>query len=92
DDEYTDGALYEISEDHERALDGFEHFPHLYDKVFFPIDEGEALMYQMVVTDYREPRAGYVDTIRQGFFDWGLDESTLERAVARQKIEYGKDA
>lgn len=76
----VEGAIYEITEEHEATLSGFEGVPNVYDRRWFETDEGRVLFYQMVSPAYREPREGYVETIETGYRDWGLPTDTLERA------------
>jgi hypothetical protein len=74
------GAIYEITDEHEEVLCGFEGVPNVYDRRWFETADGPVLYYQMVAPAYREPRLGYVETIEAGYRDWGLPTDTLERA------------
>jgi hypothetical protein len=77
---YIEGALYEITDEHEATLSGHEGVPHVYDRRWFEAEDGPVLYYQMVSPDYRAPREGYVETIAAGYEDWGIPTDTLERA------------
>lgn len=80
----VEGALYWISEEDQRVLDGFEGVPNLYVRRTFHVEEGTAIYYQMEPPRYKTPRQGYVDTIREGFVDWDIPQDTLDRAIAEQ--------
>lgn len=88
------GAIYKITRRCEAALDRYEGFPTLYYKDYFAAEVrlGKAskvhdiMYYTMGSESCRKPSQGYVDTIREGFDDWRLDQSYLDAAVdeARQ--------
>ena len=80
----VEGALYWVSQDDEAQLDSYEGVPNLYSKRTFAVEEGEALFYQMDPPIYKEPREGYIDTIRNGFADWDIPLATLESAIREQ--------
>ncbi len=82
--EVVNGALYWVSEDDQRALDGYESVPNLYVRRTFEVEEGTAIFYQMDPPQYKAPRQGYVETIRQGFVDWNIPHGSLDRAVKEQ--------
>jgi hypothetical protein len=86
----VEGALYEITDKCECALDRYEGFPHLYVKTTFEIEETrkgrptrrrKVMVYTMETNQIRPPSEGYVETIRQGFDDWGIPHATLDAAV-----------
>lgn len=81
------GALWKIDSDHEKALDRYEGFPHLYVKkiVHVEIAEGqyvEAMVYVMKadVRDEARPGSAYYFTILEGFRHWELPLTALEAA------------
>ena len=90
--ETVEGALYEVSEQDEAKLDGYENFPVLYERETFETPDGPAYFYKMVEPHFKEPREGYVETIEAGYQDWEIPAETLERAKARQAEEYGSIA
>ena len=84
--ESVEGALYWVSEDDEKSLDGFEGVPSLYVRRSFSVEEGTATFYQMDPPRYKAPRDRYLETIRNGFVDWGIPFDTLERAILTASI------
>ncbi len=90
--EHIEGAIYEISEEHERVLNRFEGVPTVYDRRWFEAEEGPVLYYQMVEPHFIPPRESYVETIEAGYRDWNLPVDGLERAKERQRLEYGTTA
>lgn len=82
------GALWRISPRDEANLDVFEGFPDLYRKKNFRINGRKFMAYVMNETTEWPPNPGYVNTIRQGYLDWKLDTSTLDRAV--NSVGYGR--
>jgi gamma-glutamylcyclotransferase (GGCT)/AIG2-like uncharacterized protein YtfP len=85
----VEGALYEITDKCECALDRYEGFPRLYIKTTFEIEvtnktgvhRRKVMVYTMETDQIRPPSEGYVETIRQGFDDWGIPHATLDAAV-----------
>jgi len=71
------------------ALDRYEGYPFFYDRhvVKVETDQGyllEGLVYMMTEAGFMsEPSRTYLDTIRQGYVDFGLDPEPLEKAVER---------
>jgi gamma-glutamylcyclotransferase (GGCT)/AIG2-like uncharacterized protein YtfP len=84
---YVVGALYEITDACEAALDRYEGFPHLYgkEKIEVELPNGEtveAMVYTMNFGTPAPPNSVYYLTISNGFRDWELPESTLKNALA----------
>lgn len=82
------GALYEITDECEEALDRYEGFPVLYrkERILATLPDGEqveAMVYVMNRTGILPPAYGYYWTISEGFRDWGIGEGTLKNALAR---------
>lgn len=88
------GALYSICPADELALDRYEGFRRqspdagMYRKVFRPIQDKRGLKHTMMFYVMNRvglwpPSEGYLETIRQGYADWGLPPATLEAAVER---------
>lgn len=87
----VEGAVYEISDRDELALDKYEGYPNLYTKAEFTVTaDGHArkvMTYTMLSNRIAEPSASYEQVIRDGFDDWGIPHASLDAAVAeaRQK-------
>lgn len=88
------GALYSICSADELALDRYEGFRRqspdagMYRKVFLPIQDKRGrkrtmMFYVMNRAGLWPPSEGYLETIRQGYADWGLPIGTLTAAVER---------
>jgi hypothetical protein len=75
----TRAALYALTSDDERSLDGFEGVPGFYRKVeaVFSFKGQAAFTYICNVTSVYPPSRAYLDTIRQGYLDWGFATSLL---------------
>ena len=75
------GALWSITPECEQHLDWFEGYPFHYRKEYFDLG-GESVMYY-VINDAEPgvPTQSYVDMIRQGYRDFGLDQDYLDQAV-----------
>ena len=73
-------GLWGITQDCEKALDIYEGFPTLYQKLYFKIDGKDVLTYQMNRTNFAPPYQGYYDTILQGYKDFNLNTKFLEMA------------
>ena len=76
------GGIWEISESDEKELDIYEGYPTLYTKDFFNLN-GEKIMFYIMKRKYsfKPPLRSYVDTIRQGYIDCGLDLEYLKRRL-----------
>ena len=79
-------CLYGSSGRHERALDLYEGYPHLYRKenLSVTLDGGERDIMAYVMTGEREygvPARSYYETIARGYADAGFDISVLNEAV-----------
>ena len=78
-------AIWLITADCEKALDRYEGYTTLYVKKYISIDvageEIEFMFYQMRDRDYlMSPSASYYQTIRKGYADFKMKESTLAKA------------
>ena len=86
------GAVYEISEADERALDRYEGYPTMYRKEFIVAKlRGEAItiMYYTMNNDrISPPPSGYYDTIDTGFENWKLDKKHLVAALDHSHEEF----
>ena len=86
---HTHGALWRISHPDLERLDRYEGYPSFYrrEKVPLPSAGGELLAVTYVMRDQDQrlglPSAGYLETIRQGYKQWGLPLIALDFAVAQ---------
>ncbi len=72
------GALFEISKNDEKKLDLYEDFPILYKKYYFLYQNKKVMTYTMVKkTHFTYPKERYLNTIKQGYKDCGLDINFL---------------
>jgi hypothetical protein len=90
------GGLWEITRECEKALDRYEGVSTgLYQKVYLKArirDTGQVkniLVYQMCCDGIMPPDESYLNTIAQGYRDFGLDLAYLDRAL--QRSWSGKD-
>jgi hypothetical protein len=88
-------GLWGINQADERALDGYEgvdsgmYFKNEAIRLKFCGRKRSALIYLMKSEGVYPPSQGYVDVIRKGYQDFGLDESYLDKAV--EEAFRGKD-
>ncbi len=78
------GGLWEISEDNEVALDGYEGYPTYYGKYY----QNDVMFYRMKeVSDNSEPPSKwYLKTIIQGYKDFGLTQDDFEESLGVQHL------
>lgn len=90
------GGLWKITKACEIALDRYEGVRSgMYRKEYIAIavaengkrEEADALIYLMNSDEYYPPTEGYVDCIRMGYRDFGLDLKALTAAVKRNRAE-----
>tara|TARA_Y100000741_G_scaffold358167_1_gene336946 strand:- start:489 stop:896 length:408 start_codon:yes stop_codon:yes gene_type:complete len=75
---FIPGALYEISKSDELKLDIYEDFPILYNKMYFKIKNKKIMTYTMNLKSlFRFPSERYLNTIKKGYKDCGLDKNYL---------------
>ena len=79
-------VIWAISEQDEQALDFYEGYPHLYTKIWLDIEiQGlpQKVMAYVMTPGHklRRPSAYYLNVIREGYEDFGLDYAPLVRAV-----------
>lgn len=75
--EYLWGGVWEISEEDEEILDIFEGVPNFYKKTYI-----DGMLTYQLTKEYQVPGVPsehYLDTIREGFTDFGLSPKTLEQ-------------
>jgi len=76
------GGLFEISKSDEKKLDLYEDFPILYTKMYFDYYNKKVMTYIMIQkTEFRYPTERYLNVIKQGYKDCGLDKSYLTKAL-----------
>ena len=77
-------ALWEITDECERALDRYEGYPRLYRKEYIPINiNGKEKMGMVYVMNYGRiapPNKYYLDIIKQGYKDFNIKTDILEKA------------
>lgn len=88
-------GVFEISDWDEKYLDCYEGYPHMYykDSVNIEIhgEKTEAMIYLMHPKyEMGMPSRSYYQTIRQGYYDCGLDTSYLDFAVKNMQTEIEK--
>lgn len=80
------GALYEISKSDEKKLDVYEDFPILYKKIYFDHNNKKVMTYIMNKrSEFRYPTERYLNVIKQGYKDCGLNKSYLLKALNPHK-------
>ena len=76
------GALFEISKSDEKKLDIYEDFPILYKKHYFNYYGKKVMTYTMVnKSAFRFPTERYLNIVKQGYKDCGLDSKYLQKAL-----------
>ncbi len=84
-------ALWRITDACEEALDIYEGFPKLYRKEYWTHEDGKMFMaYVMNRDGLAPPPPHYLDCIRDGYQDFGLDAAYLNEAV-KLSMEYQSD-
>lgn len=88
-------ALWSISARDERNLDRYEGYPVFYQKynIYVELSDGfkkKAMVYIMDPSRrVGRPSEVYVNTIRQGYYDCGLDLDYLEESLEKNEYELG---
>ena len=76
------GALFEISKSDEKKLDIYEDYPVLYKKYYFTYYGKKVMTYTMVKkTSFTYPTERYLNTIKNGYKNCGLDMKFLKDAL-----------
>ena len=76
------GGLFEISKSDEKKLDLYEDFPVLYNKIYFKYYNQKVMTYIMnKKTYFRYPTEKYLNIIKQGYKDCGLDKTYLIKTL-----------
>ena len=76
------GALFEISKSDEKKLDIYEDYPVLYKKYYFTYYGKKVMTYTMPnKTLFTYPTERYLNIIKKGYKDCGLDSNFLKIAL-----------
>tara|TARA_X000000368_G_scaffold258583_1_gene204417 strand:+ start:391 stop:792 length:402 start_codon:yes stop_codon:yes gene_type:complete len=76
------GGLFEISKSDEKKLDLYEDYPNLYKKYYFSYYGKKIMTYTMVnKTCFRYPTERYLNIVKKGYKDCGLNTSYLKKAL-----------
>ena len=76
------GALFEISKSDEKKLDVYEDYPTLYKKHYFYYYGKKVMTYTMVKKlSFRFPTEKYLNIIKCGYKDCGLNEKFLNQGL-----------
>lgn len=83
-----DGALWEITDMCEDNLDIFEGYPTYYEKVYLEQDGLPFMAYEMVdIHRDASPMQTYIDLLRQGYNEWGLNHQLLDDALGYEHYQ-----
>tara|TARA_B100000242_G_scaffold291133_1_gene263862 strand:+ start:419 stop:808 length:390 start_codon:yes stop_codon:yes gene_type:complete len=74
---HVEVGLWRITKNCEKSLDRFEGFPSLYRKKYFY----QGMVYIMNHDGKAVPNKNYFETIAQGYRDFNLDRSYLDKAL-----------
>ena len=76
------GGLFEISKSDEKKLDVYEDYPVLYKKYYFYYYGKQVMTYTMPKKSlFRFPTERYLNIIKVGYKNCGLDKKYLMRAI-----------
>ena len=78
------GGLWQITADHENALDRYEGYPEYYGKYY----QDGIMFYRMQETggDYEPPASWYLKIVIQGYKDFGLTQADFEESLGVQHL------
>jgi gamma-glutamylcyclotransferase (GGCT)/AIG2-like uncharacterized protein YtfP len=77
-------GLWRVTPAHLAALDRLEGTPEVYERRRLALPDGRAAWIYIERLDRPGPPApGYVERLRQGYRDFGLDPAPLDAAIAR---------
>ena len=83
------GALWNITKDDEKELDGYEGVDYnYYQKEYFKINGKKVLIYIQKIYFKKKPNSTYLHTIIQGYKDCGLGIEKLKKIVCKYKIKH----
>ena len=76
------GGMFEISKSDEKKLDVYEDYPVLYKKYYFSYYGKTVMTYTMVKkTPFKFPTERYLNVIKKGYKNCGLNKSYLLKAL-----------
>ncbi len=76
------GGLFDISKSDEKKLDVYEDYPSLYRKFYFTYYGKKVMTYTMVnKTPFRFPTERYLNVVKRGYKDCGLDSKYLTHGL-----------
>tara|TARA_Y100001958_G_C21109109_1_gene456614 strand:- start:587 stop:991 length:405 start_codon:yes stop_codon:yes gene_type:complete len=76
------GGLFEISKSDEKKLDVYEDYPNLYKKYYFYYYGNRVMTYIMPKKSlFRFPTERYLNVIKEGYKNCGLDKKYLMKAI-----------
>jgi gamma-glutamylcyclotransferase (GGCT)/AIG2-like uncharacterized protein YtfP len=79
------GGLFEISKSDEKKLDVYEDYPTLYKKYYFYYYGKKVMTYIMTKkTNFTFPSERYLNIIKKGYKDCGLDKRYLKKALSEK--------
>ena len=67
------GAIWQITEKHEKILDRYEGFPNSYQKEYFYLNGKKIMFYIMNKCFVKKPRESYINTIKEGYKNCNID-------------------
>ena len=67
------GAIWEITEKHEKILDRYEEFPKSYQKEYFYLNGKKIMFYIMNNCFNKKPPKSYINTIKKGYKNCNID-------------------
>ena len=67
------GAIWEITEKHEKILDRYEEFPNSYQKKYFYLNGKKVMFYIMNKCFIKEPSNNYINIIIEGYKNCNID-------------------
>jgi len=77
------GGLFDISKSDEKKLDVYEDYPSLYRKFYFTYYGKKVMTYTMVKkTPFRFPTERYLNVVKRGYRDCGLDNKYLQKGLS----------
>ena len=85
-------GIWQVNEEHEKALDRYEGFPTFYYKkeVIIPGDKTAFIYIMNERMSSRTTTRHYYDVCAQGYKDFGLDEKYLKEALKKSLEECGR--
>ena len=83
------GAIWSISKNDEKELDGYEGVDYnYYQKEYFKINGKKVLIYIQKFYFKKKPNSTYLHTIIQGYKNCGLDLNYLKKRIPNYKVNY----